>query len=334
VAKRDWYQNTLSANTVFSGTDIEVIAYRNYSLYGTNNTSKQIAALRERAEDLNLQYESTVEIYSGGPTFNTGEPGTSVFQGPTPLEDKDGIAQNQPKSSQSKTERQKADFAAEVQTIQRELKKVNDQINTLVTQSSIKLGSLHTMSYSSFREKYAVRTIGRVQAKGYTQGPRTIAGTLVFNQLQEHELLRLGRIVEDSADSKPSHPEAFMVDQIAPFNLLLFFANEFGVYSSMHLFDVTIASEGQEMSVDQIVTQNAMNFYANEMIPMKQQGNQFTSEIQMLADVIAKTNKDQGISSDNGNAPQAPDQLFKGGINLEKEKNEIENMLKKTRGLF
>ena len=48
------------------------------------------------------------------------------------------------------------------------------------------IGELQTVSYSIYMEKKPVRSIGNVNAKDYTMGPRTIAGTLVFSLFNKH----------------------------------------------------------------------------------------------------------------------------------------------------
>lgn len=48
------------------------------------------------------------------------------------------------------------------------------------------MGSIQTLSMSSFREKTAVRSLGFQGAMGYTRGNRTIAGTMVFALLNTH----------------------------------------------------------------------------------------------------------------------------------------------------
>ena len=92
------------------------------------------------------------------------------------------------------------------------------------------LGSIHTISYSSFREKFAVRSLGRTQAKTYTRGPRTIAGSIIFNVMQEHELLRLLGLANGTMldHTGASHTEAVMIDQVQPFNLMFLFEHEYG----------------------------------------------------------------------------------------------------------
>jgi hypothetical protein len=192
-----------------------------------------------------------------------------------------------------------------------------------------KLGSLHTISYSSFREKFAVRTLGRTQAKTYTRGPRTVAGSMVFTVFQEHDFLRMIKNIDTSNEK---HPHIAMLDQIAPFNLMLLFANEYGAYSVLHLFDVELSSEGQQMSVDQIITHNTMNFYATDMIPMTSVGNTFNSYSDMINELAVEIG-DRGIKSANRATNRPIDTDINRFSNSDGDKV-LREMLAESRGLF
>jgi len=59
------------------------------------------------------------------------------------------------------------------------------------------LGAIQTLSVSSFREKYAVRSFGFQGVMSYTRGNRTIAGSLVFALIQRHPFNETGTTVND-----------------------------------------------------------------------------------------------------------------------------------------
>jgi hypothetical protein len=50
----------------------------------------------------------------------------------------------------------------------------------------IEVGTASTVSYTTYREKKQVRTLGRISAKGITKGTRTISGRLIFTIISEH----------------------------------------------------------------------------------------------------------------------------------------------------
>lgn len=50
----------------------------------------------------------------------------------------------------------------------------------------MQLASVQTISFSSYTDKQAARSLGFKNAVGYARGGRTIAGTMIFNQLHQH----------------------------------------------------------------------------------------------------------------------------------------------------
>jgi hypothetical protein len=214
---------------------------------------------------------------------------------------------------------------------ERELSTLKTKVSRYDEYPVFKLGTVHTLSYSSFREKFAVRTLGRVHAKTYTRGPRTIAGSLVFTVVQEHELMKLAASGEKV--NGLSHPDSVMLDQIQPFNLLLLFANEYGGYSALHLFNIDLQSEGQEMSIDQIITHNTMNFYATEMLPMQNLGNLFGSYDEMISGIISSV---EDISTSSRAISETERSTFDAKIKnpFANDDTGIESLLGKSRGLF
>ena len=190
------------------------------------------------------------------------------------------------------------------------------------------LGTLDSLSYSTFREKNAVRTLGRSHAVAYTRGPRTIAGNLVFNVMQENELLEFANSSYDETSSRNSGtPMAAMIDQIDPFHMILVFANEYGGYSAMHFYNVDIASENQRMSVHDIVLQNSMTFYSTDMLPIENLGNSFESTYQMLNEVQTKAAADARTRSFSQKLRQEPDAFATSN-------KSIQDRLQRSRGLF
>ena len=144
------------------------------------------------------------------------------------------------------------------------------------------IGTITELSYSSFREKFAVRTLGRTHAKTYTRGPRTVAGTIVFNTVQENEILKFAKQI-DIDDNVSIETQSVLLDQIDPVHMILVFGNEYGSFSMMYLFNVEFSSESQRMSVNDLVIQQAVNFYATDVLPMEDAGNMFSSYDQMLS---------------------------------------------------
>ena len=128
----------------------------------------------------------------------------------------------------------------------------------------LKLGNISTLSYSIHREKVPVRTIGRTYPKAYTRGSRTIAGTLVFTVLEEASLMKL---IQWNSFDNPSDEamRTFLTDQIPPFDISISFSDEMGHDASMSIYGVEIVDEGQTHSVDDMFTENIMQYVARDI---------------------------------------------------------------------
>lgn len=131
------------------------------------------------------------------------------------------------------------------------------------------LGTVQTISCQSHRPKAPVRSIGRSYVKGYTRGPRTIAGSMVFTVLNKHSLRELCRhmeeiVGEDSANSSPT----MLPDQLLPIDLTFLFANEYGSVSRMALYGVEFLNSGHTMSIEDLLLEEVLQFVARDMDPM------------------------------------------------------------------
>lgn len=147
------------------------------------------------------------------------------------------------------------------------------------------IGELSTISYSTHREKFPVRSLGTINPKGFTNGYRTIAGTLVFTVFDRHVILNtiregiLNSYTGDDADFNSTSydfAENFVTDEMPPFDITLSFINEYGHASSMTIYGITIVDEGQVMSIQDIMTENTMSYMAcgiDMMIPIDNLGN-------------------------------------------------------------
>ena len=295
--------NSISRVTTYSGTDIEVIAYRNIRTPAQDFkiSALQLEIKEMQDEGLRLQRELTAEQnrINKAPTSTLGEAITSAGSFLSSRTDATGKAQNRQDLNSVASDRLYS-LKLDVERNNLQLEQIKTELNDIASLDYIKLGSIHTISYSSFREEFAVRSLGKVQAKTYTKGPRTVAGTMVFNVLQEHELYKLADSYKPEHE-QGTHPQSLMLDQIRPFDVLLLFANEFGAYSCLHLFQLSIASEGQSMSVDEVVTRNTMNFYANDMLPMTSLGNAFENYDEMINGAVGKAANGAGSSSSSSN---------------------------------
>jgi len=127
------------------------------------------------------------------------------------------------------------------------------------------LGDIQTLSYSIYREKYPVRTIGMGYPKGFTRGPRTISGTMIFTMFNKQVLYDLMKRIAPDTSSDLSTP---LIDQLPRFDVTVTFANEYGAASSLVIYGVEIISEGITMSIEDFFTENVVQYIAQDIRPM------------------------------------------------------------------
>jgi hypothetical protein len=131
------------------------------------------------------------------------------------------------------------------------------------------LASLQTISIQTHREKTAVRALGKSYAKGYTKGPRTIAGSMIFTVFNEHAFARLlkamgkpGLAGEGALDTDVS---TLIPDQLPPIDLTIVFANEYGSFSRMSIYGVEFVNDGKTMSIEDLMSEEVINFVARDV---------------------------------------------------------------------
>lgn len=132
----------------------------------------------------------------------------------------------------------------------------------------IEIGSVTTVSYTTYREKKQVRTLGRISAKGFTKAGRTISGRMIFTVIYEH-------IVESLRKEIPylSEHSHILMDELPPFDLVVSFGNEYGGSAGLIIQGVTTVDEQKTMSVEELFTENIFTYIARRIEPMKDTSN-------------------------------------------------------------
>jgi hypothetical protein len=128
----------------------------------------------------------------------------------------------------------------------------------------IELAELQTISYSMHRENSPVRTLGHVNPRGFVKGPRTIAGSLIFTVFNEYAFYRIKQFKRKLAVLG----YAPLADMLPPFDIVLTFFNEYGLYGKMKIYGLTIVDEGQTMSVDDLITEQTYTYMARGIQPL------------------------------------------------------------------
>lgn len=140
-----------------------------------------------------------------------------------------------------------------------------DIVATIIApgQGPITLGEVSTISYSTHRENTPVRFLGKVNPAGFIRGPRLISGSMIFTVFNFYAFYRIA-LLQDAIHNN-LYPVA---DMIPPFDVVLTFANENGVFSKMKLYGVTIIDEGGTMSIDDLITEQSFTYMARGIQPM------------------------------------------------------------------
>lgn len=129
------------------------------------------------------------------------------------------------------------------------------------------LAECQTLSLSVFRDKQAVRSCGTVYPKGFTRGPREIAGSLIFTVFNEHVLYQF--LEAHASDFDAVNFSSAVLDQLPPVDINISFANEYGAVSRMAILGVEFLTEGQNMSIEDLLSENVVNFVARDFDPMR-----------------------------------------------------------------
>lgn len=124
------------------------------------------------------------------------------------------------------------------------------------------LGALSTISYSSYRVKRPVHTVGTIVARVHTFGPRTVGGTMIFSVVNSNFVEEL--LINNEWLRKHGHLKA---DELPLFDLMIVSANEYGAYMQAFISGVSIVDEGQVLSVEDMFSENTFSFVAKDYIP-------------------------------------------------------------------
>ncbi|MGG0255007.1 virion structural protein [Bacillus toyonensis] len=130
---------------------------------------------------------------------------------------------------------------------------------------SVVLGQLQTISYSVYRPTAPVFALGQTAAKGVVRGARTVAGSLIFTVFDRHVLYEVMKDHNVNGNSCPINKS----DELPPFDITINFMNEYGQSSKLVIYGVNLISEGQTMSVEDMITENTMEFIALDIETMK-----------------------------------------------------------------
>lgn len=143
---------------------------------------------------------------------------------------------------------------------------------TLPNSDIYTFGDISTITVSVHRESFPVRIIGRSNVIGFTRGPRTIAGSIIFTSFDLYPLYRaIGRLADTGAEmpwTKGNQGVYPLADSLPPFDLTLTFSNEYGAKSVMRIYGIVLVDDGVTLSVDDLITENVYSYMAAGIAPM------------------------------------------------------------------
>jgi hypothetical protein len=173
------------------------------------------------------------------------------------------------------------------------------------------IGQLQAISYAVQREKAPIYVMGSVDPLSFSRGKRGIAGTIITLMLDQHVLFgdpfKDMRVILDKDEIYPSIDsatnaddvtdldldqldpgftfdasnvsdayqanQAFYVDQLPPFDVVIVAANEYGQAAQMRIYGVEILNEGSGFSIDDMVIENQMTYVCRTILPWQKMGS-------------------------------------------------------------
>jgi hypothetical protein len=152
----------------------------------------------------------------------------------------------------------------------------------------IAIGSLAALSISTHRDVFPVTNMYNVNPRGFTQGHRTTAGTMIFHTIDRNAFffdrrqpngLRHREAINGLDHRGLPHP-----DTLPLFDVHINYINEEGMVSSEGLFGVRLLDFGKTMSFENLHPMESYSFMALEYEPMRVlvSGNSLELEKQFL----------------------------------------------------
>lgn len=138
------------------------------------------------------------------------------------------------------------------------------------------MGSLITLSYNVYRDKTPVFNCGNSVIDGFAIGNKYVAGSMITTMFTNDELADFmnkysryyeGVTTTNSSDTfKEIH--TFMQDDLTEFTISIIFTSEYSSDATrVVLYDANFISNGQVMSIDDVITETTHQFVARDIRP-------------------------------------------------------------------
>lgn len=124
-------------------------------------------------------------------------------------------------------------------------------------------GTINTISFSIYRDKFPVRALGHVRAKGYTKGTRTVAGSLAFSMLKRPII---NEFMEELYHESVHKTLGLLPDELPPFDIDINYVNEMSDKSKITLIGVEMAEGNQVITTRDMQVNEQYSFVAQDII--------------------------------------------------------------------
>ena len=131
------------------------------------------------------------------------------------------------------------------------------------------LGEVQTLTYSLYAPMNPVYNLGDRKPSGFIRGPRTVAGTIIFTIFDRHTLISAFHKAYHKYNDSPCLDKDYLPDELPPFDIQITFLNEYGQSANLTIHDVRITTEGQTMSIEDMITENTMQYLASDITLME-----------------------------------------------------------------
>ena len=131
--------------------------------------------------------------------------------------------------------------------------------------------NLQAITVSTFRNKRQVRALGHVNPRGIARGNRTVGGTIILTEFDRDTFWSLIRVPDPvgGADINVGDAGAAVLpDQVAPFDILLMFANEAGTMAYRMIYEIELVTNGIVYSIQDMYNENTLSFLCTDVTPL------------------------------------------------------------------
>jgi hypothetical protein len=132
------------------------------------------------------------------------------------------------------------------------------------------LGTLAAISISTHRDKFPVSSMPYVNPRGFTQGHRTIAGTMIFHTIDRNALSYGINRPHEVASVQPhrDHLRPPFPDELPLFDIHITYVNEEGMAAFEALYGVAILDSGKTVSLENLNPIESYSYMAIAYEPM------------------------------------------------------------------